>query len=144
MCLCGLLGGLSHWMYVASRFLPLSPPNTVSPSSLCGAVLPWWVLAGVQAGHSGHSKSCTSAWRVVRVHSFPGTHLQVVERSGNETRVQEVSSSIYSGLWSLIGTALFLGGTTTECNLHAAFEGLCYCHLRLPPLVRHCLHVLPV
>ena len=51
-------------------FLSLSPANTFSPSSLCSALLPWWVLAGVQAGHSGHSKSRTGAWRVVRVHSF--------------------------------------------------------------------------
>ena len=44
---------------------------------------------------------------------------------------------ISSGLWSLIGTALFLVGDTAECNLHAAFEGLCYCQLRLPQLVSH-------
>ena len=44
-----------------------------------------------------------------------------------------------SGLWSIIATALFLVGHAAECNLHAAFEGLCYCILRLPPLVRETL-----
>ena len=43
--------------------------------------------------------------------------------------------AICSGLWSIIATALFLVGPTANCNLHAAFEGLCYCILRLPPLV---------
>lgn len=38
------------------------------------------------------------------------------------------------GLWSVIATGLFLFGQAATCNLHAAFEGLCYCHLRLPHL----------
>eukprot|EP00731_Ephydatia_muelleri_P027904 Em0019g777a len=37
------------------------------------------------------------------------------------------------GLWGLIGTGLLVAGPESECNLHAAFEGLCYCELRLPP-----------
>ena len=40
-----------------------------------------------------------------------------------------------SGLWGLIGTGLFTVTSTSECNLHKAFEGLCYCMLRLPPMV---------
>ena len=28
-----------------------------------------------------------------------------------------------------------MAGPESECNLHAAFEGLCYCELRLPPAV---------
>ena len=40
-----------------------------------------------------------------------------------------------SGLWGLIGTGLFVAGPESECNLHATFEGLCYCELRLPPAV---------
>eukprot|EP00731_Ephydatia_muelleri_P027859 Em0019g732a len=39
------------------------------------------------------------------------------------------------GLWGLIGTGLFTVTSTSECNLHEAFEGLCYCTLRLPPMV---------
>eukprot|EP00731_Ephydatia_muelleri_P027903 Em0019g776a len=38
------------------------------------------------------------------------------------------------GLWGLIGTGLFTVTSTSECNLHEAFEGLCYCTLRLPPM----------
>jgi hypothetical protein len=30
--------------------------------------------------------------------------------------------------------AIFQIGTDADCNLHGAFEGLCYCRLRLPPL----------
>ncbi|KAL5463208.1 hypothetical protein EMCRGX_G032087 [Ephydatia muelleri] len=37
------------------------------------------------------------------------------------------------GLWGLIGTGLLVAGPESECNLHATFEGLCYCELRLPP-----------
>ena len=40
-----------------------------------------------------------------------------------------------SGLWGLIGTGLLVAGPESECNLHATFEGLCYCELRLPPAV---------
>ena len=39
------------------------------------------------------------------------------------------------GLWSLIAIGVFQTGGPARCNLHAAFEGLCYCHLRLPSLV---------
>ena len=56
---------------------------------------------------------------------------------GNEARHALIYLTIFSGLWSLIGTALFLVGDAAECNLHAAFEGLCYCQLRLPQLVSH-------
>ena len=56
---------------------------------------------------------------------------------GNEIRHSIFSFTISSGLWSLIGTALFLVGDAAECNLYAAFEGLCYCQLRLPQLVSH-------
>ncbi|XP_064402709.1 uncharacterized protein LOC135348427 isoform X3 [Halichondria panicea] len=38
------------------------------------------------------------------------------------------------GLWSLIATGVFIYPGVSECNLHAAFEGLCYCTLRLPYL----------
>lgn len=46
-----------------------------------------------------------------------------------------------SGLWSVIATGLFLFGQAATCNLHAAFEGLCYCHLRLPHLVTTVMHL---
>lgn len=39
------------------------------------------------------------------------------------------------GLWSVVAIGLLGAGTPARCNLHAAFEGLCYCHLRLPVLV---------
>lgn len=39
------------------------------------------------------------------------------------------------GLWSLLATGVFQIGNAANCNLHAAFEGLCYCTLRLPQLV---------
>ena len=39
------------------------------------------------------------------------------------------------GLWSLLAIGVFQAGDPARCNLHAAFEGLCYCHLRLPQLV---------
>lgn len=42
------------------------------------------------------------------------------------------------GLWSVVAIGLLGVGTPAHCNLHAAFEGLCYCHLRLPVLV--CVH----
>ena len=44
----------------------------------------------------------------------------------------------FSGLWSLIAVAVFVQGYDKKslCNLHATFEGLCYCRLRLPYLVR--------
>jgi Amt family ammonium transporter len=38
------------------------------------------------------------------------------------------------GLWSLLAIGVFQFGGPARCNLHAAFEGLCYCHLRLPSL----------
>jgi ammonia channel protein AmtB len=38
------------------------------------------------------------------------------------------------GLWSLLAIGIFQAGDPARCNLHAAFEGLCYCHLRLPQL----------
>lgn len=38
------------------------------------------------------------------------------------------------GLWSVVAIGLLGAGTPARCNLHAAFEGLCYCHLRLPVL----------
>lgn len=43
-----------------------------------------------------------------------------------------------SGLWSLIAVAVFVQRYDSQslCNLHATFEGLCYCNLRLPYLVR--------
>ena len=31
---------------------------------------------------------------------------------------------------------LLVAGDEALCNLHATFEGLCFCELRLPPLVR--------
>lgn len=47
----------------------------------------------------------------------------------------ELDVFLCSGLWSVIATGLFMVGRSADCNLHAAFEGLCYCHLRLPHLV---------
>ena len=43
-----------------------------------------------------------------------------------------------SGLWSLIAVAAFVHEDLPQnlCYLHATFEGLCYCNLRLPYLVR--------
>ena len=43
--------------------------------------------------------------------------------------------NLSSGLWSLLAVAIFQFGHSADCNLHATFEGLCYCILRLPPLV---------
>ena len=42
-----------------------------------------------------------------------------------------------SGLWSLLAVAVFVQEYNPQslCNVHAAFEGLCYCNLRLPCLV---------
>ena len=42
-----------------------------------------------------------------------------------------------SGLWSLLAVAVFVQEYDPQslCNVHAAFEGLCYCNLRLPCLV---------
>ena len=41
----------------------------------------------------------------------------------------------FSGLWSLLAIGLFVGTPGSECLLHATFEGLCFCSIRLPPLV---------
>ena len=41
----------------------------------------------------------------------------------------------FSGLWSLLAIGLFVGTPGSNCLLHATFEGLCYCSIRLPPLV---------
>ena len=45
------------------------------------------------------------------------------------------SSILSSGLWSLLAVGIFLFGEQAECSLHATFEGLCYCSIRLPPMV---------
>ena len=45
-------------------------------------------------------------------------------------------SSLLSGLWSMLSVGLLVVGDDALCNLHATFEGLCYCDLRLPLLVR--------
>ena len=45
------------------------------------------------------------------------------------------------GLWSIVAIGVFQVGAPARCNLHAAFEGLCYCHLRLPALVCVCVCV---
>lgn len=39
------------------------------------------------------------------------------------------------GLWSLLAIGIFQTDGQARCNLHAAYEGLCYCRLRLPTLV---------
>ncbi len=31
---------------------------------------------------------------------------------------------------------LFLVGTSAECNFHVTFEGVCFCRLKIPTLVR--------
>ena len=43
----------------------------------------------------------------------------------------------YSGLWSLLAVAVFVQEYDPQslCNVHATFEGLCYCNLQLPCLV---------
>ena len=41
-----------------------------------------------------------------------------------------------SGLWSILSVGILVAGNEALCNLHATFEGLCYCELRLPLLVR--------
>lgn len=40
-----------------------------------------------------------------------------------------------SGLWSVLSVGILVVGSEALCNLHATFEGLCYCELRLPLLV---------
>uniref|UniRef100_A0A1X7TMW8 Ammonium transporter AmtB-like domain-containing protein n=2 Tax=Amphimedon queenslandica TaxID=400682 RepID=A0A1X7TMW8_AMPQE len=40
----------------------------------------------------------------------------------------------FCGLWSMLAVALFVVTKKSLCNLHATFEGLCYCSIRLPPL----------
>ncbi|KAL5463170.1 hypothetical protein EMCRGX_G032047 [Ephydatia muelleri] len=45
----------------------------------------------------------------------------------------DIKDTARVGLWGLIGTGLLVAGPESECNLHATFEGLCYCELRLPP-----------
>jgi len=42
-----------------------------------------------------------------------------------------------SGLWSLLAVAAFVQSNESLCYLHATFEGLCYCNLRLPHLVSY-------
>ena len=60
------------------------------------------------------------------------------------TKFARVSTlPLNSGLWSVIATGLFLVGGPAKCNLHAAFEGLCYCRLRLPQLVQYIASKLP-
>ena len=90
-----------------------------------------WLLAGVQVWHQGHSSCCTSPRSMVGIHPWN------LYMSGINVYTFFVvpPHAICSGLWSIIATALFLVGPTADCNLHAAFEGLCYCILRLPPLV---------
>ena len=41
-----------------------------------------------------------------------------------------------SGLWSVLSVGILVAGSEALCNLHVTFEGLCYCELRLPLLVR--------
>ena len=133
-------------MYVALSFPPSLSPLLIPSPLLVFAVLFYhggcWLEYKLGIQDTARVVPVHGVW-YVSPHSvlIPRTHLHEVLGPGNETRVYP---HIYSGLWSLIGTALFLGGTTAECNLHAAFEGLCYCHLRLPPLVRHHLHMVPV
>jgi Amt family ammonium transporter len=38
------------------------------------------------------------------------------------------------GLWSVLAIGIFVGTDTSKCQLHATFEGLCFCTIRLPPL----------
>ena len=46
-------------------------------------------------------------------------------------------NSYFSGLWSLMAVAVFVQEYDPQslCYVHATFEGLCYCNLRLPCLV---------
>ena len=44
-------------------------------------------------------------------------------------------SFLCSGLWSLLAVAVFVQSNESLCYLHATFEGLCFCKLRLPHLV---------
>ena len=43
-----------------------------------------------------------------------------------------------SGLWSVLSVGLLVVTDQAQCNLHATFEGLCYCELRMPVLVSLC------
>ena len=45
-----------------------------------------------------------------------------------------------SGLWSLLAVGFFLQTNESLCYLHATFEGLCFCNLRLPYLVNSIKH----
>ena len=61
-------------------------------------------------------------------------------RLASSPRVLHNSVSLFlyfSGLWSLLAVALFVGTFDNEslCYTHATFEGLCFCDLRLPHLV---------
>jgi hypothetical protein len=38
------------------------------------------------------------------------------------------------GLWSLIAVGLLVGTPDSTCQVHATFEGLCHCELRIPQL----------
>ena len=51
------------------------------------------------------------------------------------TMACKFASFFCSGLWSLIAVSIFLFGDKAECTLHATFEGICFCRLKLPQLV---------
>ena len=103
MCLCGLLGGVSHWMYVALSFPPsLSLLLIPSSSSLSPLLIPSPLLVfAVLFYHGGcwleYKLGIQDTARVVPVHGvwyvsphsvlIPRTHLHEVLGPGNGTRV---------------------------------------------------------
>ena len=47
---------------------------------------------------------------------------------------------LFSGLWSMLAVGVFMFTHESDCRLHATFEGLCFCHMKLPYMVSKHMH----
>ena len=116
-----------------------SYPNHAHAELLCSVTCVCWVtqISGCMSLYT-YDKYCAETRRLCDpIKLIRDTFLSVaIQLSCQSERWNSYLYMYCSGFWSVIAVGLFIYTKQAQCNLHATFEGLCYCELRLPPLVR--------
>lgn len=116
---------IAHWAQIRSRSL------SVNANEIANGILS--ALVGITAGCAfvEYWAACLiGAISVVLYHL--GCYAEYKLKLKDTARVVPVHA--VCGLWSLLAIGIFQTDGQARCNLHAAYEGLCYCRLRLPTL----------